>query len=368
MRILELTGEPIANGGQEAFIVNFLSALDMDGICVDVLTLYECENKHYKAIIEGKGCRLFELNLNYNPGHSRKDCYKALKHFLKENRYDVVHIHSGSISVLMYAAKAAKKSGVKKIIVHSHCAADKKSLKYRLIKLVSYSALRTCPTDYCACSQLAGDWKFSKKIAKNKLKIIKNGVDIQKFIYDNKKDLQIRNACKIAKDAFVIGHVGRFSYQKNHEFLIEVFKEVKKRIPGAILLLIGTGVLMDEVRGKVEEYGLCDSVVFAGNVNNVNDYMQAMNVFVLPSRFEGLPVVGVEAQAAGLPMLVSDRVTEEIKLCESVKFLPLGNVSLWVEELCALSGAVKTDNTVVLTESGYNIQNTAKIIKEMYLN
>lgn len=368
MKILEIFGEPIANGGQESFVINVLKAIDLTNLQIDLLTPYDCENNFYKSIVESKGGKVFEFGIAFTPGRSRKNIYKSLLKFLKENNYDVVHVHSGSISVLMYAAKAASKAKVKKIIVHSHCAAERKTLKYRAVKLMSLLPMKKYPTHYCACSQIAGEWKFSKSIVRKKLIILKNGVDIKEFSFKNALRKNIRNKSGISQDDFVVGHVGRFSYQKNHEYLLKIFKELKRISPNSKLMLIGSGELYDEVKEQAKRGGISNDVILVGNVDNVADYMQAMDVFVLPSRFEGLPIVGVEAQAAGLPVITSVNVSRELNICRNVSFLELSeDISVWVDEIRKYINAPRLDNSNTLVDSGYDIKSTAEKIRNIYL-
>ena len=368
MKILEVFGEPISNGGQEAFVINVINTIDMSELQIDCLTPYYCENDFYKSVVESRGGQVFAFNLPFTPGKSRKNIYKVLLEFLKKNSYDAIHIHSGSISVLKYASQAAKKAKIEKILVHSHCAADKKTLKYRIVKVLSFSAISKCPTHYCACSQVAGFWKFPKKIASKKLIEIRNGVDIEKFRYNRRKDADIRKKYGIPENAFVVGHVGRFSYQKNHEFLIKIFSALKNRIEKSYLLLLGSGELLEDVVKQTKELCLDDRVIFVGNVNNAEDYYQAMNVFVLPSRFEGLPIVGVEAQASGLPVITSKNVSDELNIGKNVVFLDLSeDVEPWVDEICHFIDTPRSDNTQRLIDKGYSIADTAGMIRKIYL-
>lgn len=366
-RVLEIFGEPILHGGQEAFVLNVIQAMDMKDLIIDLLTPYQCKNEYYRTIVENLGGHIYSLNIPFNPGGSRHNLLRQYEKFLEKHRYDTVHIHSGSISVLMYASLAAKRTGIKKIIVHSHCAGDRKTLKYRLIKLASMPILSSCPTDYFACSKIAGEWKFPSNIVKDKLVIIKNGIDLNKFTYKADMSIQMRLKYGIPKDAFVVGHVGRFSFEKNHEYLIRVFKKTLEQIPTAYLLLVGEGELMNDVKKQVVRLNLTEKVVFTGSVNNVQDYFQMMNIFVLPSRWEGLPIVGVEAQAAGLPVLVSKNVSRELDLTGGIKFLSLSDdVTEWVDQICKLKNCVRFNNTESLIKKGFDINETAVVIRNKY--
>lgn len=368
MKVLEVFGEPIANGGQEAFVFNMIQYMDLSDMTVDVLTPYYCDNDYYVDVVESINGKVVSLGLPFEPGASRFNFIKPFHKYLSENAYDVVHVHSGSISILAEVAAVAKHNKVKKIIVHSHCAADHKTWKYRLIKLVSLPFMSLCPTDHCACSQVAGDWKFSKRIAKNHLIILKNGVDLQKFSYDEAVRAQYRKKLGIQEDTYVLGHVGRFSYQKNHEYLIDMFGKIKEQCLNSKLLLIGSGELWDDVTNQIASLGLTEDVILLGNVNNVSDYLQVMDTFVLPSRFEGLPIVGVEAQAAGLPVVVSTNVSEELKLTDQIHYLDLSDMSEWVKLVCELKNQPRKNSEKMLKEAGYDIQNTADYLVKLYHN
>lgn len=366
IKILEVFGEPISNGGQESFVFNTIQHMNLRTMRVDALTPYYCDNQIYKTIIEKEGGKIVELNLPFLPGKSRFNILKPLDKFLKKEKYDVIHVHSGSISVLTEVALVARLHSVRKIIVHSHCASNHKTIKYKLIKLLSIPIIEYCATDFCACSKVAGEWKFSRRIVENKLRIIKNGIDLKKFAFDVATRNQYRKRLKISEDTFVVGHVGRFSNQKNHLFLIDIFAELIKQYNNCKLLLIGSGETQEEVKLKVKHMGLSDDVIFAGNVQNVNEYMQVMDVFVLPSLYEGLPIVGVEVQASGLPVVVSASVSEELKLTENVCYVQLGNPTAWVTEIIKYMNMERRNNQNVLTEKEYNIETTALLLQHMY--
>ena len=176
----------------------------------------------------------------------------------------------------------------------------------------------------------------------------------------------MREKLGINKDTYVIGHVGRFSYQKNHEYLIELFGQLKQRHSNSALLLIGSGENLERIKELVVSKGLDDSVNFVGNVNNVCDYMQVMDIFVLPSRFEGLPIVGVEAQANGLPLLVSTNVSSELALSEAVEFISLKDREKWVQRLISHLDSRRIETAESLTRNGYNIEVTVQELKRIY--
>lgn len=366
-RILEVFGEPITNGGQESLVFNVIQNMDTDGLHIDVLTLYYCKNKQYEKIIETKGGRIISLGLPFKPGKSRNNLYMPLLKYLESEKYDVLHSHSGSISVLALSAKAAQKAGIKKIIVHSHCAAEKKTLKYRAVKFAMSFLMNSCPTDYIACSRVAGEWKYSRNIVDNKLKILKNGVDLEKFAFNQEKRDRLRAKFGFKNTDFVIGHVGRFSYQKNQEFLIKIFKAVKEKEEHSKLLLIGDGETLENVKKLAKDARLDKDVFFIGNTNSVNDYLQIMDVFVLPSRYEGLPIAGIEAQASGLPTLVSENVSNELGITDCVQYLNLENEDAWIKAICEQKGRVRQKTAERMRDAGYDIKMTAANLRNIYL-
>lgn len=368
MKVLEVFGEPIISGGQESFVNNLILNIDPSDLNIDLYTPYNCENENYINNVRKLGGNIFEEKLPFTPGKSRKNIIKPFKNHLKKFHYDVVHVHSGSISVLAYISKTAKECGVKRIIVHSHSPAEKETLKHILIKFFTKRTMLKCPTNYFACSLNAAEWKYPKNIVENNVIIIKNGINLEDYKFNSNIRSEIRKELNIPDDAFVVGHVGRFSREKNHKFLINVFVKLKKIISNSKLVLAGDGDTINEIKSMVKEKKIEDSVIFLGNISNVNEVMQSMDVFVLPSLYEGLPVVGVEAQASGLPLIVSANVSDEIKLTADVQFLSIQNEELWLNALIKLAKEKpRYQNTEILTKAGFDIHTTAEIVRDVYM-
>ena len=365
MKVLEVFGEPVSNGGQESFVFNVLQHMDLTDLKIDVLTPYYCDNEHYRKTLEDLGGRLYTLDLPFSPGKSRGNIYQPLISFLKDHSYDVMHIHSGSISILALASLAAKRRRIPKIIVHSHAAGNNKNLKYRITKAVMTPLLNCCPTDYCACSTEAGEWKYSGKAMK-KLVVLKNGIDINRFRFSEDIRKKMRKQMNISDADFVIGHVGRFTYEKNQKFIIELLQKVKESIPAAKAILVGTGEARQSVEDMAKEKKLLGDVIFAGNVTNVQDYLQAMDVFVFPSLFEGLGIVGVEAQAAGLPVIASLGVPRTMQLTDNVRFISLDKMKAWCDAIDFLKDITRQDQGRQIRENGFDIQDTAKEVEMLY--
>ncbi len=366
MKVLELLCEPISNGGQEAFVMNVYNNIDMDGLQIDLFTPYYCDNDYYKMQVKKRGGRVYARGLSFNPGGLKFNIIAPIRTIIRKNKYDVVHIHTGSVFSMTCAALAAKLEHVKKIIVHSHSTADGHNFKRDMIKTICTPVINICATDFFACSKEAGKWKFSKRICKNKLKIIKNGVNIDKFSYDESIRNQYRNILNVNKETMLIGHVGRFSYEKNQEFIIEILEGLVEKGINVKLLLIGSGETEEKVKGLVKNYKLFDRVIFKGNVDNVCDYMQAMDIFVLPSHFEGLGIAAIEAQASGLPVVASNYVPKDIVITKNVKRLDLNKINDWMECIKAFDGVCRENTVELIKKAGYDIKDTSDIIKKIY--
>jgi glycosyltransferase involved in cell wall biosynthesis len=367
MRVIEITGEPILHGGQEKFLENLLRNIDYSDLSIDVLTPYQCENDLFRNLVQTNGGDVYELKMAFRPGRSRRFLLRPIMQFLKDRDYDVVHVHSGSVSVLAYVSLAAKRAGVKKIIVHSH-STGYPSIKHNLIRFLFGFILSGCATDYLACSREAGLTKFPKKIVDNQLVVVNNGIDIDSFKFSPEKRRILREKYNIGDDSFVLGHVGRFSKEKNHSFLIELFSEIHRMVSNSVLLLVGDGELIQNIREQVRDLNLENVVIFTGNVDNVQEYYQAMDVFLLPSLYEGLSYVTIEAQATGIPCIISTGVPGVVVMGENVKRISLDNSAKWIDEVLTCQGAKHVENAQTLREAGYDVADTANHIREIYLD
>ena len=220
---------------------------------------------------------------------------------------------------------------------------------------------------YLGCSESAAQYLFPKSIVKShNYKVVTNGINLDKYVFNKeiRKEYREKNGLS---DKFVVGHVGRFNEQKNHTFLLDIFAEILKIKENAVLLLIGEGELYDEVKQKAKVLGISENVVFYGKTSEVYNLMQAMDVFVFPSLFEGLPVAGVEAQAADLPFFMSDTITKELQMTDHCVYLPLQDSKKWAETVCAESEMmVRRDTRKELRANGYDINQTVEFLEELY--
>lgn len=343
-------------GGLETMIMNYYRHIDRTKIQFDFLTHREGK-KDYDDEILKLGGKIYHLP-PLNP-FDKKGYLKKLDDFFREHpEYKIVHSHLDCMSA--YPLKAAKKHGVPVRIAHSHNTSQERNLKY-LIKLYSRSLIPKYATDLFACGEEAGKWMFKSC----PFVVMRNAIDAQKFVYDSEAAKQKREELGI-EDKFVLGHVGRFNLQKNHELLIEIFNEVCKRNEKAVLLLVGTGELEEKIREKVRNLGLNEKVMFLGVRGDIPELMQAMDMFVFPSLFEGLPVTLVEAQAAGLPCVVSDTITKEINIIDNMRFLEInGAASKWAEEI-EKKGERKKEAYKMIEEAGFDIKRNAEWLQKFY--
>ena len=368
-RVLQVFGEPLSNGGQEAFIMNMYRNIDRTRVQFDLFTPYYCDNEKLVNEINSYGGNVYEGKGEFESKDRKKYFIKNLKSFLIENKYEIIHIHSGSIFALAYGAKIARESGAKKVIVHSHCGGFK-NLKYKIVKILSIPYLLKYPTNYYACSELAAEWKFPKKIIEEKkYTILKNAIDTNKLYFNKEIREKTRKELNIS-DKFVVGHIGRFSIQKNHDFLIDIFNEIQKKKDNSILILIGVGELQEQIKEKIDKLGLNKKVLMLNLRSDIQELLSAMDVFVLPSFFEGLPVVGVEAQATGLQVFTSTGVTKELPIEELSYYYALEDGSeKWAENIIKENKNYNRKNTTELIKlSGYDVKIAAKKMEDLYLD
>lgn len=367
MRVLEVFGEPIASGGQESFVFNVLRNIDRTDLHMDFFTPYTCSNPHYEALIREYHGKLICGGLPFTPGEKRSAIIQPLCEMLRTEHYDAVHIHSIRMSILAYAGYAAHRCGISNIIVHSHGTVLRDDLKYRLAKIYCSGFFRRFPSQFCACSKDAGISRFPAEIVKNKLQIIHNGVDLDRFAFKPEVRAAYRKKLGLKETVLLIGHVGRLSEEKNHLFDLAILEELKKRSETDVRLLwVGEGDQEKELRQTVRQKGLESEVIFQGAVTDVENYMQAMDVTILPSLFEGLGIVGVEAQAAGLPVLASNRVPEELNLTGGVLFLPIDQPERWADRILSAGRQRFPEYNRILAQKGYSIRDTASQVRKLY--
>ena len=352
--------------GITQYILNMLSVLDTKNVRFDILSF---KNHRLKAWCEENGTEYFEFDIS-----PYKDP-KGYKSFLKNvyaKGYDVVHFHLSNISDLKIL-KLAKKGGAKRIIVHSHNSfTDVPSKLRRIVFGNLHKILRVFANKYsdykCACSPVAAEWMFGKNKGKDAI-IMNNAVNISKFAYNEKHRADLRESLNI-KTQHVIGHAGRFSIQKNQTFLVDAFKVLSEKQNDCTLLLIGEGDLLNNVKQHVKDLQLEDKVRFVDFQEDIYRYYSVMDLFVMPSLFEGLPITLVETQANSLSSLVSDAVTKNSDLTGLVEFMSLNDgCEKWAEKISLkLRNCERTDRSEKISQNGFSLENQAKVVSDLYFN
>lgn len=350
--------------GIETMIINYYRNIDREKVQFDFL----CNKKKigaYEDKIKSMGGRIFRT-----PGLNPIKWFKYEKmvmDLLKSNpEIKIVHSHNGAFS--LQAQLAAKKSNIKNRIVHVHGTKIDFNLKLPL-KLFYKMFLKSVSNNYWGCGKEAVQYYFGKKVIRNnEYKIIKNAIEVDNYLYNEKVREKLRKKYNL-ENKFVIGNVARFMKQKNHTFTLDLFKVILDKEPNAVLLLLGDGELQDKIKQKAIDLKIQNSIIFMGNIDNVNEMYQAMDVFILPSLFEGLPVVGIEAQAAGLKCFMSDTITDEVAITENVKFLNLKNDSLdiWADEILKSKEYIRKDMSKEIIKAGYSIKEEAKKLQDIYI-
>lgn len=346
-------------GGLETMLMNYYRAMDREKVQFDFL-VHRMDRADYDDEIESLGGiiwrlpRLVPWNLRYR---------NALNGFFREHpEYRIVHTHLNCLSSVIL--NAAKKAGVPVRIAHSHSADQQKDLKYP-IRLYYRRQIPKTATELFACGKQAGDWLYRGL----PYRIVSNAIDAAAYAYDSSVREKIRKEFGLSEKTLVVGHVGRFSPMKNHRFLIQVFASVHKNEQDSCLLLVGDGNLRQELEQQIRADGLTDAVILTGIRTDVNQLLQAMDVFVFPSLYEGLPVTLVEAQAAGLPCLVSSSVTDECRFTDAYEMENLTSSSeQWAGKALALSRCVRSNTTSAVQDAGFDINNSAHGLQEYYLN
>lgn len=369
LRVLQLNSGSQNFGGVSSFLYNIYKNIDRSKIQFDFLSPNITTYGIHREEIEQEGGMIFEFRIKGNVLYKKVKLYQKLKDFLKTHPYQIVHINSGNFFFNLTTIMAVKKAGVPVRILHSHNAGntDQSFLKKMLFRILK-PFMEKRATVLFACSEKAAEYMFTKNaVDGGKVRVIPNGIDTMRFERREEVRRKLLKEWNL-QDQFVVGHVGRFMKQKNHEFLIDIFKELHDQEPKSVLLLFGEGELLPQIQKKVKELGLENSVRFMGVMNEIEKAYQVMDVFLLPSIHEGLPVTGVEVQAAGVPMLVSDRITKELKIVSEVSFLPLeAGAAVWADAALACRKTSFEDHTDQVRQAGYDIHVVAEKLQNFYL-
>ena len=366
-KVLEVNVDDKDSGGVYALVRNVIINNKSD-VKIDIAAIEKFEKQSNIDALKEHNCDVFYVGFQGSKFRKQIEVYNNIKKLVSNNNYEYVHIHADTANKLLVSGLAAKSGKVPNIILHSHSAGidgNHRKVK-KFIHLLCRPFLKYVGTQFVSCSDYAAKWMFPNV---KKVTIINNGVDLERFRFNEEVRIKVRSELG-CKDELLLGHVGRFLYQKNHEYLVLIMEEIFRRGLNAKLLLVGEGELQQEIKALVKKKGLENQVVFYGLSNKVNDLMQAMDIFLLPSRFEGLPIVGVEAQASGLPVIFSDKITGEAKLTDNVEYLSIEKTSVneWINSIENFK-ASNTDRSSAffqLKEKKFDIKDTVDSFLGLY--
>lgn len=357
IRVLQVVTH-MNRGGLETMLMNYYRHIDREKVQFDFM-VHRGERAAYDDEIEALGGKIYRMP-RLIPWSSTYQ--NALEIFFKSHsEYRIVHVHQDCLSSVIL--KVAEKNGIPVRIAHSHNSMQDKNIKY-LIKLYYKRFIPLFATDLFACAKDAGDWMF----AGAPYQILNNAIESTSYCFDENCRKTMRKSMKIPEDSLVLGHVGRFSRQKNHTYLIEIFKSVHAKCKNSFLLLVGDGELKPKIEEKIKSLSLENYVIFTGIRTDVSNLLQAMDVFLFPSLYEGLPVTLVEAQAAGLPCIISDNIPKDCDITGLITRIPLNNdPEFWAKQILAAQILQRKDTHKEIIAAGFDISENAKWLENFYL-
>ncbi len=356
-------------GGAETMTMNYFRNMDRTKVTYDFLV-----HREYKAAYEDEiaslGGKIYRICPPYPQNWIRYQ--REIKKLFRDHpEYKIIHCNMMELGFPAYVA--AKKCGVPVRICHAHTAPDKERFSVkREIRNTYKKLMRSQLTHKFACGKKAAEWVFGKDHISDVV-YMKNAIDAASFRYSSETEQEVRKEFHL-ENKFVVGHVGRFFEPKNHPFIVEIFSEIAKLDADAVLMLVGGGELddaiMNKTKEKIRELGLSDRVIFTGVRTDVNRIVQAFDVFILPSLCEGFPVVMVEAQAAGLKCIISDKVTDECDITGNVESIPLSAGAMkWAERILSYKGQYqKQDMYDAIVKAEYDIHENAKWLQQFYID
>ena len=356
------------NGGITKYALNNWKFIDQKRFQFDFATL----SKHldFEEELIQQGCEV--LHIQHTAEADATKFYNEFRSVLKHGHYDIVHLHT-SFWKSLWAERAILDDGSAKILLHAHNTnvqigqANEQDIAIKQHISVRNSLNENDYEGYWACSRMAADFLYGDRIKSSRIQIMYNAIDLERFSFKNSSRIQLRRELGIEESDFVVGHIGLFLYQKNHEFLIGIFKKLKPFFPELKLLLVGKGEQLAKWRQYVKESGLEDNVIFAGYREDVERVLCAFDLFVLPSRFEGLPFVLIEAQANGLLCYASDVITLESKVSSNIEYLPLDE-DVWIDKIVEAYRLKRPRHDAIaqIARAGYDIRKQIKVVEEGY--
>lgn len=351
-------------GGTETFVMNLYRHVNREKIQFDFLVDHDKKLAFEDEIIQMGGRVFYEY---YYVREKNKPEYRSPEDFFATHTdIDAVHLNVQEINTLVRVLQAAKKAGIQTRILHSHNAGymHERTMKQRLYEIYARMQMKGLVTQRFACSDAAAAFLFR---GKGEYRVIPNAIDVKRFEFQPDIRQKIRTELGIHEDEVLLGFVGSFNYQKNIGFLLDIIRGCVQKNKKYKLLMLGQGPLFEEAQKTICEYELVRHVICPGNKQNVNEYLSAMDVFVLPSRFEGFGIVLLEAQANGLPCVTSkDVVPGAANVTGNVKYLPLESGAMyWTEEICTME-CCRYDGQAVIGGSDYDISKMVEMMENIY--
>lgn len=366
-RVLQIMGG-LNRGGLETFAMNMYRSINRNQIQFDFL-LTQLQGGDYAEEAKSLGANIYTLP-------SRSKGYKAYKNalcdfFREHHDYIAIHDHISSLTSID-PAYYAKKYKIPVRIFHSHSSSIQKSLRlywvHTILHYLNKPKVHSWATHYLGCSDKALDWVYNYTGVRSKAIMVNNGIDCQQYAYNEEVRAEVRKEFNIGENDFVIGHVGRFIPLKNQTFLVDILEVMHKTMPSTKLLLVGEGETMPEVKGKAKSKGLADAVIFTGVRSDIVRLMQALDTFVMPSWFEGLPVSLVEAQASGLPVVASATISHDSDMTGTILFKDIEEHALeWAKSIIEWKEKLGRPNNIEKIKSaGFDSATTIKQLVEIY--
>ena len=369
IKVLHMT--MLGAGGISTLIVNINRCLDLTKVKFDYLVFRDRKEFYEDDVIAlNAEKKIADVENIKNKFFSYYQKYKKTKSILENNHYDVMHVNASTPLDVVIAA-AAKRSGVKCVVFHSHNAGiESRNLLKKFYNNICKTIMPFFITDYFSTSDIAAEFMFSKKIVRNhSYKIIKNGIYADNYYYSEEKRKKFRDKMGI-QDEFVIGHIGRFSTQKNHVFIIQIFKELVAIENKAKLILVGDGPLRQEIEQQVVKLGLKDKVTFYGLTKDVTNFLCGIDAFIFPSLWEGLGIAGIESQCSGLPTYCSSFIPKEANVSDLFIKMNTDRPKDWAIKIIQdrvnyQTGRIDRINDII--RAGYDIRTSAEMLQDYYI-
>lgn len=361
IKVAQMIGS-VVEGGVESCVMNYYKAIDSARVEFDFFV--DRDSK----IIDRKQIETLGGKVIITPHYT--DIFRYIsfvKRKFKENGYDIVHAEMTTLNFIPLLI--AKSAGIKVRISHGHSTSNQKERIRNLIKNVLRPFSRWGANVCFACSEKAGRWLYGDRYYNSgKVTIINNAIELERFRFSMETRQRIREQLAISTETFVVGHIGRFCAQKNHAYLLSIFKGILENRLDSLLLLVGEGDMMDETKALASSLGVSEKVLFLGSQKRPEDFYNAMDVFALPSLYEGLPIVAVEAQTNGLPCFFSTEVTKEANLLDSTEYLTLDDPEEWKRKVSSVtfSEEERLKGYSVMSETKYSIRKEAGKLLELY--